>query len=278
MTLLAIVGTLIVGVIAGVSAGMFGIGGALLSTPLLHELVGLPAWIALATPLPATIPAAIAGSFIYRRGGYLVSGAILPVAIGGIPMTILGAYLVRFVPGIVMMLLTGILLAYSAILFLRKSRTKSDERSDARGAKRETTEGRKGGGLWGGNNPPTGTTWSTLLLIGVAAGFLSGFLAIGGGLVMVPAFIKLVGMTTKQALATSLACITLLAIPGTLTHHLNGFIDWPIALILCAVVVPFSMLGARITSRLRSHVVERAYGILMLTFAVAFVVKKLVDL
>ena len=265
MTLLAIVGTVVVGVIAGVSAGMFGIGGALLSTPLLHELVGLPAWIALATPLPATIPAAIAGSFIYRRGGYLEIGAILPVAIGGIPMTILGAYLVRFVPGIFMMLLTGILLAYSAILFLRKSRTKSDEGGHGRGD------------LRGAHNPPT-ATWSTLLLIGAGAGFLSGFLAIGGGLVMVPAFIKLVGMTTKQALATSLACITLLAIPGTITHHLNGFIDWPIALILCAVVVPFSMLGARITSRLRSHVVERAYGILMLTFAVAFVVKKMIDL
>ena len=55
-------------------------------------------------------------------------------------------------------------------------------------------------------------------VIGIAAGFFAGLLAVGGGIVFVPAFVRLLRMPLKQALATSLICVGCFAIPGTIVH------------------------------------------------------------
>lgn len=278
MTLAILLGTILVGLITGFLAGMFGIGGALLSTPLLVEIVGLPELVALATPLPATIPAAVSGSVVYRREGYLrfdVAGRVLAA---GLPMSILGAWLVRFVDGPMMMVLTGIVLIYSAVMFLRKGGKKggADDsgeavNSDDTGTPRNPDRS----GLSESDGSPRVSPSIQQLAIGALAGFASGFLAIGGGMIMVPAFVFLLRLSTKQALATSLVCVAGLAIPGTVVHHLNGFIDWPTTLILMAVVIPVSALGARVASRMRSRSLELIYGIGTLAFAVAFIVRQI---
>ncbi|MCB0712876.1 MAG: sulfite exporter TauE/SafE family protein [Ignavibacteriae bacterium] len=253
--------TILVGILTGFSAGMFGIGGALLSTPLLHELVGLPDLTALATPLPATLPAALSGSIIYFRERLLRTEILKWVLISGLPCNILGAWLVKSVSGSMMMILTGIFILYAAVLFL--SRSMKGKRSGGG----ESTSKRK--------EEPEVFSPLLLLTIGGVAGFLSGFLAIGGGMVMVPAFVGLLRLPTKQALATSLVCVAAFSIPGMITHHLNGFIDWKVAGILCATVFPMSALGARATTKLRSETVELSFGVGMLIFAILFILKNL---
>ncbi|MCE2504315.1 MAG: sulfite exporter TauE/SafE family protein [Chlorobi bacterium] len=250
-----IVFTILVGVITGFSAGMFGIGGALLGTPLLRELVGLPELLALATPLPATLPAAISGSIVYFRKRLLRFDIMGWIMLGGVPFNVIGAWLVNSVSGPVMMVLTGIVLAYSALLFLRRSRgrIRRGQIEENRSAERYRP--------------------SLLIGIGAFAGFMAGFLAIGGGMVMVPAFVGLLRLPTKQALATSLVCVAVLSVPGIITHHINGFIDWPTAGILCATVFPLSALGARATTRLHSGTIELIFGIGMLIFAVLFILR-----
>ena len=59
---------------------------------------------------------------------------------------------------------------------------------------------------------------------------LSGLLGVGGGILMVPAFQGWLRMGLKETIATSLACVGLLAIPGTITHTLKHHIDWTFAL------------------------------------------------
>ena len=242
---------------------MFGIGGALLSTPLLRELVGLPDLIALATPLPATLPAAIAGSIVYIREDLLRTDVLKWVLISGVLFNILGAWLVRLVPGPLMMVLTGIFILYAAFLFLSRSR------------KRKLSKGEREREVDQAVDDSLPASPLLLMVIGGAAGFLSGFLAIGGGMVLVPAFIGLLRLPTKQALATSLVCVAAFAVPGVITHHLNGFIDWKVAGVLCATVFPFSALGARITTRLRSETIELAFGLGMLIFGVLFILRNL---
>lgn len=271
--------TIVVGLITGFSAGMFGIGGALLSTPLLRELVGLPELIALATPLPATLPAAISGSFVYRKEGYLLFGTAFRVLAAALPANIAGAWLVRYVDGPVMMVLTGLVLLYSAILFLK------------RGAKKPPVP-EVGGAVPDEGLTPEGKPvepvdleaearerrqeWYLHAGIGALAGFMSGFLAIGGGMVLVPAFVLLLKMPTKQALATSLFCVAALAIPGTIVHHLGGRIDWTAAGILMITVFPVSALGARAASRMKSRTLELSYGLMTLVFALAFIIRNIV--
>lgn len=248
--------TIIIGIFTGFSAGMFGIGGALVSTPLLHELVGLSELLAVATPLPATIPAAISGSIVYLRKGLVRRDVVWRTLVTGLPVSILGAYVTDIVPGPILMILTGLVLGYSALIFLQRSR-----KNMSAGPTQE--EGER-------LNP------AMLYATGAVTGFISGFLAIGGGLVMVPAFVKIIRLSTKEALATSLACIAVLAVVGTVAHAVQDHIDWRVAGILCVAVIPFSSLGARAASSMKARRLEMIYGIVMLVFAVVFVVRNVV--
>lgn len=110
----------------------------------------------------------------------------------------------------------------------------------------------------------------SLVITGALAGFLAGFLAIGGGLIMVPAFVRFNRMKFKQATATSLFCVAILSIPATLGHWLLGHIDWSVALVLAVCSTPMSFLGARWAITLRNRTLERIYGTLMMLFACYF--------
>lgn len=254
---------ILVGILTGFSSGMFGIGGALISTPLLRELVGLSELMALATPLPATLPAALSGSFVYARERLLRLDVARMVLITGIPLNIAGAALVKFMPGSLMMVLTGLMLLYSAVIFLQRSFQHARKKKTGVGEPEEN----------GGEPELFGK--GVLLITGAIAGFLSGFLAIGGGIVLVPAFVKVLRLPTKQALATSLVCVAVLSIPGVTVHALNGFIDWRVAGILSLTVFPLSALGARTATRLRSGMLELIYGVVMLLFALFFIAKNI---
>jgi uncharacterized membrane protein YfcA len=108
-------------------------------------------------------------------------------------------------------------------------------------------------------------------LIGVAAGTLSGLLGIGGGVLMVPAFSVWVGMPLKETIATSLACVGIFAIPGTLTHWYLGHIDWTFAIGLTIGVIPGARIGARFTinaaDRVLRYSVGAALGVISLIYA-----------
>ncbi len=86
-----------------------------------------------------------------------------------------------------------------------------------------------------------------LAIIGLAAGGLSGLLGVGGGILMVPAFSTWLRMPLKETVATSLACVGVFAIPGTITHALLGHIDWAFAIPLCIGVIPGARIGANFT-------------------------------
>ena len=79
------------------------------------------------------------------------------------------------------------------------------------------------------------------------AGLLSGLLGVGGGIVMVPGFTQFAKVPLKQAIATSLACVAIFAVPGTITHAIQGDIDWRFALLLAVGVIPGARLGSALT-------------------------------
>ena len=114
--------------------------------------------------------------------------------------------------------------------------------------------------------------WWRLAVIGVAAGALSGLLGVGGGILMVPAFSAWVGLPLKDTIATSLACVGIFAIPGTLTHWYLGHIDWTFAIALAVGVIPGAQVGARFTiaadDRTLRYTVGTALGIIAVIYLV----------
>lgn len=113
---------------------------------------------------------------------------------------------------------------------------------------------------------------------GVVSGLLSGLLGIGGGVVMVPAFTVLAGLSLKRAIATSLACVGIFAVPGTITHALQGGIDWRFALLLAVGVVPGARVGSALTLRATDRTLRCAVGGFLGAIAVLYAAGELVAL
>jgi uncharacterized membrane protein YfcA len=106
-------------------------------------------------------------------------------------------------------------------------------------------------------------------LIGLGSGVLSGIFGIGGGLLIVPSLIVLMGMTIKQAAGTSLAALLLpVGILGAIEYWRAGQIDVRVAVILAVGLLIGAYIGARLALVLPSDVVQRVFGILLVVVGV----------
>jgi uncharacterized membrane protein YfcA len=108
--------------------------------------------------------------------------------------------------------------------------------------------------------------------IGVVAGLLSGLLGIGGGVIMVPAFTELLGLSLKSAIATSLVCVGIFGVPATITHAVLGDIDWRLATLLTIGVIPGARIGASLTIRTAERRLRLAVGVFLALVAVVYFV------
>lgn len=168
----------LLGFVIGFLAGMFGVGGSSISTPVLRIFLGVPPLIALATPLPITIPIAITGGITYYRHGLVNLKVFFLCALAGTPGVVLGAMATRFVSGHGLMLLTSFFILLVGIRFLATALPIQ---------RREAIASHQ-------------SEWWQTTLIGFGVGFLSGLLANGGGFLLVPAFVFLLRFRVKEAM------------------------------------------------------------------------------
>jgi uncharacterized membrane protein YfcA len=238
--------TVALGVLTGALSGMFGVGGAVISTPGIRAL-GASALVAVGTTLPSIIPGAASGTARYLREHLIDWRIVWWTAPAGIVASVIGSLLSRVVPGEghLLMLLTAALLGWSALRTYRSGPAPAPE-----------TEADPGPAEPHVADPPAQPAAAPpdarpapYVAVGVVAGLLSGLLGVGGGIVMVPGFTQVGKMGIKAAIATSLACVALFAIPGTITHALLGDIDWRFALLLAAGVIPGARVGATLAIR-----------------------------
>jgi uncharacterized protein len=263
-----IVLTTLFGVVTGVLSGMFGIGGAVVSTPAIRVLGATPL-AAVGSTIPSVIPSAATGAWRYGRERLIDWRIVAWTSGAGILATVGGALLTDVVPGNghPLMITTAALVGFSAY---RLSRPVGEPEPEAVVATEGITDAAPGLA-----HDETGReraeSWR-LVVIGIAAGGLSGLLGIGGGVLMVPAFTSWVRMPIKSALATSLACVGILAVPGLITHAALGHIDWLYALPLCVGVVPGARLGAHLTIHSEDHTLRVLVGLVLGVIAVAYAV------
>ena len=270
------------GLLTGVMSGLFGVGGAVISTPGIRAL-GAPPLLAVGTTLPSIIPGAASGTARYAREGMVDWRVVAVTAPAGVVAAVLGALAADHVPGEghLLMLMTAGLLAFSAFRMLPRDEpadpTPGADRSRGQGHEHDhdelaetdaevLTDDR-------GADPeahPTRHRPLSFLGVGIVAGGLSGLLGIGGGIVMVPGFTQFGGLPVKRAIATSLACVGLFAIPGTITHALLGNIDWRFALLLCVGVIPGARIGAALAIRSGDRRLRRIVAIFLGTMALAY--------
>lgn len=236
--------TALLGVATGVLSGLFGVGGGVISQPGMR-LLGLSPLAVIGTALPVIIPGAAAGATRYVREGLIQWPAVIATVPTGLVAAVIGSVASEHVPGEghLLQLMTAGLLGLSSY---RMGQTAPVMPPNEPLAETDAPEAPSAPQLTAGDARSLLPRYTA---IGAVSGLLSGLLGIGGGVVMVPAFVQLARIEVKSAIATSLVCVGAFAVPGTITHALQGRVDWRVALALVIGVIPGARVGAALTIR-----------------------------
>lgn len=117
--------------------------------------------------------------------------------------------------------------------------------------------------------PMSPETLLTLILIGLAAGTLSGLVGVGGGIIIVPALVFFLGFTQHQAQGSSLGLLMLpVGILAVLNYYNKGHIDFKIVLIMAAAFVAGGFLGSKLALALPQDTLKKIFAIILLYTAV----------
>ena len=262
------------GGLIGFLSGMFGVGGGFLITPLLM-MIGVPPGVAVATGANQVVASSISGALAQfkRRAVDLPMGAVLTG--GGLAGSTLGGYVFDLMSRlgqtdlfvqlsyVLFLGLIGTMMLTESINSLRRTGKAQIRRSHVHSWVHRMPFKMKfrASGLYISVIPP--------LLVGAAVGFLSAIMGVGGGFVMVPAMIYLLGMPTKVVVGTSLFQITFVTGYTTLVHAITHHtVDMMLALLLIIGGVIGAQIGARVGVRLKAEQLRILLSILVLAVAV----------
>lgn len=233
----------LIGVATGLLGGFFGVGGGIILVPLL-VWVGFGRHRAHATSLASFIVIATAGAISFGIGGAIDVGVGVAVGVGGIVGSTIGATLMH------RMSARNLAIAFAVVLLVTGLRMVS-----------------------GAQPLPGATEFGTtdLILIGVAIGLVSGLFAglagIGGGVVIVPATVLLLGLDQHVAQGASLVAIVLTAIAGSVVNLRNQRVQIKDSLIIGAGGVLGSVAGVRMALGIEGRTLSIAFGFLVLFVA-----------
>ena len=244
-------GYLLAGLGVGVVFGMFGAGGSAFATPVL-ALLGVPGLLAVASPLPAMLPASFAAARRYLRSGNLDHRVARLALIGGVPGTLIGALASSLVGGPGLLVLSGLMLLVVGVRFVLPDRAGAAHRA----AERRNRTGIVIGASFG-------------------VGLLTGLLANGGGFLLVPVFVLILGLSSVEAAGTSIVVVGILTIPTLATHWALGHIDWTVAAGFALGLIPGAAVGARLAQRISAERLRVAFGIMLIVFSIFFLIRQL---
>jgi uncharacterized membrane protein YfcA len=251
VTLLAWIGALAI----GLTLGLLGAGGSILTVPVLVYLVGEPPKAAVAESLAIVGTIAAVGVVPYARKGLVSWHTVLLFSLPGMMGSYVGAIAGKHVSGDLQITAFGGLTLLAGLMMMR-----GPVQSRAREAPREPQSQSAIAALTEG------------LIVG-AEGFIigmaTGFLGVGGGFLIVPALVLLVGLPMHLAIGTSLATIALNSASGfyksaQLLPSLHLYLNWPVMLTFIIVGITGSLIGSAICHRLPQQRLRRMFGVAVL--------------
>jgi uncharacterized membrane protein YfcA len=262
------------GFLVGLLSGMFGVGGGFLTTPLLI-FYGIPPTIAVASATTQITGSSVSGVHAHwRRGGVDLRMGGVMIA-GGLAGSLIGAGLFRalqtsgqidLIIGFLYVLLLGsiggLMLrdALIALGWVKPAETKKQPRHNKRVASLPGRWRFYASGLYISPLAP--------LALGFAAGILTVLLGVGGGFILVPAMIYLLGMAARVVIGTSLIMILAVSAVTTVVHAVTTqSVDIVLAALLLVGGVIGAQYGARLTTRLKPDLLRLALAIIILAVA-----------
>ncbi len=236
----------------GISLGMLGSGGSVLTVPVLVYLVGQEEKVAIAGSLFVVGSIALAGSISYLRHRMVDWRSAAMFGVPGMAGTWLGALLATWVSGAAQLLMFAGVMVVAGLLMLRPLPLAPGERRPRRPA--------------------------LIVLDGLVVGVVTGLVGVGGGFLIVPALVLLSGMAVHRAVATSLVIIAAKSFTGFAKYLdvLEGQglqLDWPTLGIVTLLGIAGSVAGARAARKLPQAALRRGFAVLVLAMAVVIALR-----
>jgi uncharacterized protein len=238
------------GLLAGAMLGLLGAGGSVLTVPALVYLLDQP--VAAATTAALAIVAVNAGVGAAENARRGTVDARLAAGFGAASVlgAALGSYLNRLASGeTVLGLLALVMLASAWSLW----RGRPGDQAGA-GAERRARP-------------------ALVASLGLAVGLLTGFFGVGGGFLIVPALVLLLGLSVRLAIGTSLLIIAVTALAGLAGHLAVGGVSWPVTLAFAAAGSAGVLAAARCGRGLAGETLARAFSVMLAVVAVALLVE-----
>lgn len=230
----------LIGVAIGLALGMLGGGGSILTVPALVYLLGQDAHSAVGTSLVIVGTNAVAGAWMHHRAGHVQLRRALLFAAAGLGAAYGGARLSLYLPSALLLVLFAVLMLVVASMMLRSQSTQVAQQT---------------------HQP---MTWQRILLGGAGVGFLTGFLGVGGGFVIVPALVLLLGMDMRDAVGSSLVVIALNSLAGVLGHLNDGRFNWPLISLMILGGMVGILVGTWSARHLPTAQLRRTFALLVI--------------
>lgn len=243
-------------VAVGISLGMLGGGGSILAVPVLVHLMGLPASEAVPMSLPVVGAAAAVGAITRWRRGQLRLRTVAIFAIGTMVASFASARLgADMADRPRLLLFTGVMLLAAALMWRRASRR------DVPGATSP--------------QPVQDAATGRLILAALAVGTLTGLVGVGGGFLIVPALVGVLGLAMPEATATSLAVIALNTGAASAGWWGRSTLDLRLMLMVTAAALVGMAVGTRLAPRFSSATLTRAFAGLLLVVGAFMLVQEI---
>lgn len=238
----------------GISLGLLGSGGSILTVPVLVYLVGQDEKVAIAGSLFIVGSIALAGSLQFVRAGLINWRTVAIFGVPGMAGTYLGAAIAAYVSGLTQLALFAVVMLLASYLMLRPIRL-----TDAVPAPRA---------LW------------KIAADGLAVGVITGLVGVGGGFLIVPALVLLGGLSMHQAVATSLVIIALKSYSGFYkylevldTQDLG--LDWPVLGLVTVLGIAGSVVGSRLAKKVHQDRLKRWFGYFLIVMGIYILARSL---
>ena len=300
----------LVGVLIGIASGLLGFGGGTVVVPIFRLAFGMSATMSTATSLFAIIPTSISGAISHVKGKTCIPALGIAAGLGGACLSPVGVWLAQLSPDWLVMLAAALIIGYSAINMFKKAfkvprAGQPAEGADAAAAAGAPSCGSKSSsraeahvvGLSPQSDAPAAASLTSsgepavsaptaddsslsrkqLLqgaAIGLVAGLASGYVGVGGGFIMVPLMLSIIGIPMRKASGTSLIAVMILAIPGVIEQGIIGNINYLAGIAIVIGTIPGAVIGARLVTKVPERTLRLLFGCFLIVAAVMLVLNE----
>ena len=269
------IATALVGIVVGMLSGLLGIGGGTLMIPIFRLGFGLSAFASTATSLFTIIPTSLVGFVTHIKNKTCIPKVGVTAGLAGAVTSPIGVYLANISPAWLVMLAAALIIGFSSYKMFRKA-FRIPKVQAAEGGKVMGVDAQKAAQKAAASEEAAGADtfaftrkkFLQTIAIGLTAGLASGYVGVGGGFLMVPLFIGVLGIMMRHASGTSLVAIMILAIPGVIEQGMLGNIDYLAGIAMAVGSIPGAVIGANLVRRIPERQLRLFFGAFLLVSAV----------